>query len=180
LRPKPESGFEASRPRRLLKAFTGLACTPILAPVCAVVQLNYGNVDEDCSISKSSGLLTRTGLSSTSNYRIVIYRTLKRAMMKLFFSFVGISICGFAYAQHSPALPSGPSEEMLPGVSTLRPEFAPVPSTVPPGNPTAAVSPRSPQDLMDLIRAQTEAIRVLSSKVDSFDDRLRKIENRLR
>jgi hypothetical protein len=33
---------------------------------------------------------------------------------------------------------------------------------------------------MDLIRAQTEAIRVLSSKVDSFDDRLRKIENRLR
>jgi len=101
-------------------------------------------------------------------------------MMKLFFSLVGISICGFAYAQHSPALPSGPSEEMLPGVSTLRPEFAPVPSTVPPGNPTAAVNPRSPQDLMDLIRAQTEAIRVLSSKVDSFDDRLRKIENRLR
>ena len=100
--------------------------------------------------------------------------------MRLFFSLVGISICGFAYAQHPPALPPGPSGEMLPGISTMRPEYAPPPSAMSPGNPTAAVSPRSPQDLTDLLRAQTEAIRTLSGKVDSLDDRLRKIENRFR
>jgi len=49
-----------------------------------------------------------------------------------------------------------------------------------PGNTAAAVGPRSPQDLTDLLRAQTEAIRALSGKVDSLDDRLRKIENRFR
>ena len=63
--------------------------------------------------------------------------------MKLFFSLVGISICGFAYAQQIPILHSGPSEEMLPGISTLRPEYAPPPSNTPSGNPTAAVDPAS-------------------------------------
>jgi hypothetical protein len=100
--------------------------------------------------------------------------------MKLFCFLVGISVCGFAYAQQSPALPPGPSGETLPGISILRPEYAPPPSSLPPSNSTAADSPRSQQELTDLIRAQTEAIRVLSGKVDSLDDRLRRIEIRLR
>ena len=100
--------------------------------------------------------------------------------MKLFRLLVGISVCGFAYAQQSPALPPAPSGETLPGISILRPQYAPPPSSLPPGNPTAADNPRSQQDLTDLIRAQTEAIRVLSGKVDSLDDRLRRIESRLR
>ena len=100
--------------------------------------------------------------------------------MKLFCFLVGISAYSFACAQQSPALPSGPSGETLPGISILRPEYAPPPSVMPPRNPMAADSPRASQELTDLIRAQTEAIRALSSKVDSLDERLRRIESRLR
>lgn len=100
--------------------------------------------------------------------------------MKLFCFLVGISAYGFACAQQSPALPSGPSGETLPGISILRPEYAPPPSTMPPRTPTAADSLRAPWELADLIRAQTEAIRALSGKVDSLDDRLRRIEGKLR
>ena len=99
--------------------------------------------------------------------------------MKLFVSLVGMCICVFGYALPHPALASPPGE-MLPGISTIRPEYAPPPSAMSPGNSAAAVGPRSPQDLTDLLRAQTEAIRALSGKVDSLDDRLRKIENRFR
>ena len=100
--------------------------------------------------------------------------------MKLMCFLVGIYACGVAYAQQPPALPPGPTGETLPGVSTLRPEYAPPASTLPPGNLTAADGPRAQQELTDLIRAQSEAIRVLSGKVDSLDDRLRRIESRLR
>ena len=100
--------------------------------------------------------------------------------MKLFCFLVGISAYGFACAQQSSALPSGLSGETLPGISILRPEYAPLPSTMPPRTSTAADSPRARQELTELIRAQTEAIRALSSKVDSLDDRLCGIEGKLR
>ena len=99
--------------------------------------------------------------------------------MKLLCFLVGISAYGFAYAQPSPALPSGPSGETLPGISILRPEYAPPPSTMPPTTSTAAENSGARQQLTELIRAQTEAIRALSSKVDSLDDRLRRIEGKL-
>jgi hypothetical protein len=51
---------------------------------------------------------------------------------------------------------------------------------MPPKHPAAADGPRAPPDLKDLIRAQTEAIKVLSTKVDSLEQRLRKIEGKLR
>src|SRR3954464_9566112 len=71
--------------------------------------------------------------------------TVKGAMMKLFYSLLGIYVCGVAYAQQLPVLPSGRLEEVQPGVSTLRPEYAMPPTSMPPANATAAVSPRSPQ-----------------------------------
>ena len=99
--------------------------------------------------------------------------------MKLLCILVGISVYGFASAQQSPSLPSGPSGETLPGVSTLRPEYAPPPAM--PQRPSRAVDSNSAQqELTELVRAQTEAIRALSSKVDSIDDRLRRIEGKLR
>src|SRR3982750_3926423 len=100
--------------------------------------------------------------------------------MKLLCFLVGISACGFAHAQQSPALPPGPTREALPGVSIMRPQYAPPGSTSPSGNATAPDSLRAQQELTDLIRAQSEAIRILSGKVDSLDDRLRRIESRLR
>lgn len=100
--------------------------------------------------------------------------------MKLLCFLVLICACGVAFAQQVPALPPGPSGPTLPGVSVLRPEYASPPSTTSPGASTPADSSRARQDLTDLIRAQTEAIRVLSGKVDSLDDRLRRIEGRLR
>ena len=100
--------------------------------------------------------------------------------MKLLCILVGILAYGFASAQQSPALPSGPSGETLPGISTLRPEYAPPPSTMSPRALTAAESASARQELTELIRAQTEVIRALSGKVDSLDDRLRRIEGKLR
>jgi hypothetical protein len=100
--------------------------------------------------------------------------------MKRFCFHVGISAYGFACAQQSPAILSGPSGEMLAGISILRPEYAPSPAIMPPRNPTAVNSPRTQHELTDLIRAQTEAIRALTSKVNSLDERLRKIEGKLR
>jgi len=93
---------------------------------------------------------------------------------------VWICACGVAFAQQLPALPPGPSGATLPGVSVLRPEYTTPPSNTSPGASTPADNSRARQELTDLIRAQTEAIRVLTGKVDSLDDRLRRIEGRLR
>ena len=99
--------------------------------------------------------------------------------MKLFCVLAGIVACGSAYAQPSTT-PKAPTPKALPDISILRPEYAPPPAVMPPKNPAAADSPKAPQELRDLIRAQTEAIKVLSTKVDSLEQRLRKIEGRLR
>lgn len=99
--------------------------------------------------------------------------------MKRFFFIFGIFVCGFAHAQQPPALPSSPGVVTPPGISVLRPEYAPsgAPPGAPPGAPTIE---GAPNELRDLIRAQSEAIRALTVKVDSLDDRLRRIESKLR
>ena len=98
--------------------------------------------------------------------------------MKLYCFLVGICACGAGYAQQIPAPPPGPAGGTLPGISVLRPEYAP--PAAPPSAPMAADSLGTAQELKELIRAQTEAIRVLSGKVDSLEDRLRRIESRMR
>jgi hypothetical protein len=100
--------------------------------------------------------------------------------MKLFCVLVGIVACGSAYAQPSAPPPAAPTPKPLPDISILRPEYAPPPAVMPPKNPAAVDGPKAPPDLRDLIRAQTEAIKVLSTKVDSLEQRLRKIEGKLR
>jgi hypothetical protein len=99
--------------------------------------------------------------------------------MKLFCVLASIVACGSAYAQPSPAPPAGPSPKALPDISIVRPEYAPPPAIMPPRFPAAADSPKTPQELKDLIRAQTEAIKVLSAKVDSLERRLRRIEDKV-
>jgi hypothetical protein len=91
-------------------------------------------------------------------------------MKRLFFLFA-VSVCSFVHAQQPPALPPASRVVAPPGVSVVRPEYAP------PGAPPATTAPN---ELRDLIRAQSEAIRVLSGKVDSLDERLRRIESKLR
>jgi hypothetical protein len=100
--------------------------------------------------------------------------------MKLLCFLVGITAYNVAFAQQSPALPPGPSSVTPPGISTLRPEYAPPPSTLPPRTSSAVDSITARQELTDLIRAQTELIKTLSSKVDSVEDRLRRMEGKLR
>ena len=100
--------------------------------------------------------------------------------MKLFCVLAGIVAFGSAYAQTSAPPSAAPTPKPLPDISILRPEYAPHPAVMPPKNPAAAESPKAPQDLRELIRAQTEAIKVLSAKVDSLEQRLRKIEGKLR
>ena len=100
--------------------------------------------------------------------------------MKLFCVLVSFAACGSAYAQRSPTPPAGPSPKALPDISILRPEYAPPPAVMPPRFPAAADGPKTPPELKDLIRAQTEAIRVLSAKVESLEHRLRRIEGKLR
>ncbi len=95
--------------------------------------------------------------------------------MKLLCFFVAIYAYSFACAQQPPALPPGVKGEILPGVSIMRPEYAAPPSVMPPRNPMAG-----PQELTDLIRAQTEAINALAKKIESLEERLTKIEGRLR
>lgn len=94
--------------------------------------------------------------------------------MKPFCLIVGVSACSLVFAQQPPALPQAPSDRMPPNVSVPRPEY------VRPPGPTIEDGKRASTELMDLVRAQTDAIRALSGKVDSLDDRLRRIESRLR
>ncbi len=100
--------------------------------------------------------------------------------MKLLYVLISIAACGSAHGQRSPASPAGPSPKALPDISILRPEYAPPPAVMPPRFPAAADSPKTPQELKDLIRAQTEAINALSAKVDSLERRLRRIEGKVR
>lgn len=65
-----------------------------------------------------------------------------------------------------------------PGVSVLRPEYAaPGPGS---GEEKAASGPATLHELRELIRAQSEAIRALTSKIDTLEERLRRIEVKLR
>ena len=100
--------------------------------------------------------------------------------MKLFCLLAGLLACGTACAQQSAASPSEPSAKTLPGISTLRPEYAPSGAATLPRAATTVTGPRELQELTDLVRAQTEAIRALSVKVDMLDDKLRRMENRVR
>ena len=100
--------------------------------------------------------------------------------MKLFCVVACIIACGSAHAQPSTPPPAAPTPKALPDISILRPEYAPAPAVMPPKHPAAADGPKAPPDLRDLIRAQTEAIKTLSGKVDSLEQRLRKIEGKLR
>ena len=81
--------------------------------------------------------------------------------LALFFAFIIAS--ANAFAQQAPRL-------LLPV-----PPVQPVPPADPPKAP-----PRAPQlsnaELSELLRAQTTAIRSLSSKLDSLEERIRKIE----
>jgi hypothetical protein len=88
---------------------------------------------------------------------------------------VAMFACSFVFAQQTPSLPPGVKGEILPGVSIMRPEYAPPPGVMPPRNPMSG-----PQEITDLLRAQTEAINALTSKVDLLDERLRRIEGKLR
>lgn len=67
---------------------------------------------------------------------------------------------------------------MEPGVSVVRPEYA-TPDGSRPDSRTGE-APVSPHELRELLRAQTDAIRALGSKVDALEDSLRRIEGRLR
>lgn len=100
--------------------------------------------------------------------------------MKLHYFLIAITGCNLAFAQQTPALPTGPSSVTPPGISTLRPEYAPAPSTLPPGTSSVVDSVAARQELTDLIRAQTDLIKSLSAKVDSVEDRLRRMEGKLR
>ena len=91
--------------------------------------------------------------------------------MKRLCFLVGVFACCLAYGQQPPG-PAGAT----PGISVLRPEYAPSPSKA----STPADSLDASRELKELIRAQTEAIRTLTSKVDSLEDRLRRIEGKLR
>ena len=95
--------------------------------------------------------------------------------MKLLFFLAAMFAYGFGSAQQPSTLPPGVKGEILPGVSIMRPEYAPPPGTMPPRNPMAG-----PQEMTDLLRAQTEAINALSNKIDSLDERLHRIEGKLR
>ena len=106
---------------------------------------------------------------------IRLRQALKGATVKLFCFLFSICGCGIACAQQPPALPPGPSGDVLPGVSIMRPEYAPPPGILPPRNPMAG-----PQELTDLLRAQTEAINALAKKVELLDERLGRIEGKLR
>ena len=86
--------------------------------------------------------------------------------MKTIWFLVGIFICSIAYGQ----------QPRTPDISVLRPEYAPTPAN----NPMSKDSLESTRELKELIRVQTEAIRTLSSKVDALDERLRRIESKIR
>ena len=98
--------------------------------------------------------------------------------MKLSCLAVLASLCSLAHAQQAPALPSASPVIAPPGVSVLRPEFAP--PDAPSREQTVTDSIATANELRDLIRVQTEAIRVLSGRVDLLDDRLRRMESRMR
>ena len=98
--------------------------------------------------------------------------------MKTLCFMVSIFACGFAHAQQAPSLPPAATVVTPPGISTLRPEYAP---------PAAAPRPATvlegfgaPNELRDLLRAQTEALRVLTAKVESLEAQLSRIESKLR
>jgi hypothetical protein len=88
------------------------------------------------------------------------------------------SLCTLAHAQQAPALPPASPVIAPPGVSVLRPEFAR--PDAPARERTVTDGTITENELRDLIRMQTEAIRVLSGKVDLLDDRLRRMESRMR
>ena len=98
--------------------------------------------------------------------------------MKLSCVLALVPLCSLAHAQQAPGLPPAPSAIAPPGVSVLRPEYAP--PDAPAGDRAVTDSIVTANELRDLFRMQTEAIRVLSGKVDSLDDRLRRIESRMR
>ena len=88
-------------------------------------------------------------------------------------------LCGsLAHAQQAPALPASPPVITSPGVSVLRPEYAP------PGararDLTVTDGVLTVNELRDLLRMQTEAIMALSVKIDSVNERLLRIETRVR
>ena len=66
---------------------------------------------------------------------------------------------------------------MQPGVSVVRPEYA-----TPDGRPESSTTdaPVSAHELRELLRAQTDAIRALGSKVEALEDSSRRIEGKLR
>lgn len=100
--------------------------------------------------------------------------------MKLLCAVICITACGAVDAQPAAPPPARPSPKALPDISILRPEYAPPPAVMPPRSPAAANSPKKPEELKDLIRAQTEAIKVLSAKVDALEHRLRRVEGKVR
>jgi hypothetical protein len=67
---------------------------------------------------------------------------------------------------------------MQPGVSVVRPEYATPDGRRP--DSRSADAPVSTHELRELLRAQTDAIRALGSKVDALEDSLRRIESKLR
>lgn len=85
--------------------------------------------------------------------------------MKHLFLFLVLATCSIADAEET-------MQKHAPDVSTLRPEYA---ST----KPASTDCLESYRELKELIRAQTDAIRTLSNKIDVLDGQLRRIESKV-
>ena len=88
--------------------------------------------------------------------------------MRYIWFLVGVFTCSIAFGQQP--------QRGTPDISVLRPEY----SSTPANNPISTDSLESTRELKELIRVQTEAIRTLSDKVDALDERLRRIESKIR
>lgn len=90
--------------------------------------------------------------------------------MRLASFFVLIITSAIAFAQQVPGY-----AQQAP--RAIEPPPRPVPPAAPPRAPPQALQ-LSNAELSELLRAQTTAIRSLSSKLDSLEERIRKIERR--
>jgi len=80
--------------------------------------------------------------------------------MKVAVFFLAVVVCGNAFAQQPPRVPPRSSGQGAPPIAMVPP--------IPPE--------LSNQELASLLRAQTAAIKSLSSKLDSLEERLGRIE----
>jgi hypothetical protein len=99
--------------------------------------------------------------------------------MKLIGIIAALFTSAAAFAQQAPnAVQMPPSFAQIPPRARLAlPPAAAPPSAPTPSAPFGAPSVKKEDELAKLLNAQTEAIKALTAKVDTLDERLRKIEN---